>query len=87
MRYILVLFSLFSFLTQANTIEVCASCDIKTIKDAVLIAKDGDTVLVKKGIYKETMIDVNRAIHIIGIDYPVLDAENKTESIFAVKGR
>jgi nitrous oxidase accessory protein len=85
MRYILVLFSLFSFLTQANTIEVCASCDIKTIKDAVLIAKDGDTVLVKKGIYKETMIDVNRAIHIIGIDYPVLDAENKTESIFAVK--
>ena len=83
MRYILVF--LFSISIQANTIEVCASCEIKSIKEAVLMAKDGDTILIKKGVYKENKIDVSKAIHIIGIGYPVIDAENKTESIFAVK--
>jgi len=85
MRYILILFLLFTFTIQANTIDVCATCDVKTIKNAVLLAKDGDTILVKKGVYKESQININRAIHIIGIDYPVIDAENKTESIFAIE--
>ena len=49
------------------------------------MAIEGDTILVKKGIYKETEIDVSKSIHIIGVDYPVLDAENKAESIFTVK--
>lgn len=85
MRYILILFLLFTFTIHANTIDVCATCDVKTIKNAVLLAKDGDTILVKKGVYKESQININRAIHIIGVDYPIIDAENKTESIFAIK--
>ncbi|VAW11300.1 Nitrous oxide reductase maturation protein NosD [hydrothermal vent metagenome] len=85
MRYLLLLFLLFHISALADTIEVCATCKTKTIKGAISIAIDGDTILVKKGIYKETKIDVSKSIHIIGVDYPVLDAENKAESIFTVK--
>jgi len=85
MRYILFLFLLFTLSSRADTIDVCSSCTIKTIKEAVYLAKDGDTVLVKKGVYKERLINVNKAIHIIGVDYPIVDGENKTESIFAIK--
>ena len=84
MRYFILLF-LFTINLHANTIKVCASCPIKTINDAVLLAKDGDTVYVKKGIYKETKININKAIHIVGENRPTIDAEGKPESIFAVK--
>ncbi len=72
---------------MTKTIKVCASCDVKTIKGGVFLAKDGDTVLVKKGIYKETKIYVNKSIHIIGENYPIIDAENKTDSVFAIKAK
>ncbi|MBI2279339.1 MAG: nitrous oxide reductase family maturation protein NosD [Bacteroidetes bacterium] len=85
MRFFLILFLLVTICLQANTIKVCESCKIKTIKEAILLAKDGDTVSVKKGIYKETKINVDKSIYIIGEDYPTLDGQNKTESIFAAK--
>ncbi len=85
MRYLLLLFLFFHISALADTIKVCATCKTKTIKGAISIAIKGDTILVKKGIYKETKIDVSKSIHIIGVDYPVLDAENKAESIFTVK--
>jgi len=85
MRLLLLLFLLFHIGALADTIEVCATCKTKTIKGAISIAIKGDTILVKKGVYKETKIDVSKSIHIIGEDYPVLDAENKAESIFTVK--
>ena len=85
MRFFLIIFLLVTIRLQANTIRICESCKIKTIKEAVLLAKDGDTVLVKKGIYKETKINVDKSIYIIGEDYPTLDGQNKTESIFAAK--
>ncbi len=80
---LLFLFST-NFHAQTKTINVCASCKTKTIKDAVSFAKDGDTILVKKGLYKETQIFVKKSIHLIGEDYPVIDAENKTDSVFAI---
>lgn len=85
MRFFLILFLLVTIRLQAYTIRVCESCKIKTIKEAILLAKDGDTVLVKKGIYKETKINVDKSIYIIGEDNPTLDGQNKTESIFAAK--
>jgi len=71
--------------TQTNTFEVCSACKYTSIKDAVLVAKAGDTVLVKKGIYKETGINITKAIHLIGVDRPVIDAENQKKSIVFVK--
>ena len=85
MRSFLLLFLLLQFTLQAKTIEVCASCKVNTIKEAVDIAVDGDTILIRKGVYKENRININRAIHIIGEGRPVIDGEGKTESIFAIK--
>lgn len=87
-KYLVIYFLIFVLLTVTSfaqtTINVCSNCDIKTIKEGVALAKEGDTVLVKKGLYKETKIFIDKAIHIIGEGNPVLDGENKTESILAI---
>ena len=85
MRNFFILFLFFNLSGYATSIEVCSTCPVKTIKQAVTMAKDGDSILVKKGIYHESQIDISNAIHIIGIDNPVIDGENKQESIFAIK--
>jgi len=68
---------------SARTIDVCTSCKVKSIKKAVLMAQDGDSVLVQAGTYKETKIEITKAVHVVGIGLPVLDGGNLTESIFA----
>lgn len=85
MRLSFVLFCIITISASAKTITVGSTANIKTIKEAVLLAKDSDTVLVKKGLYKESQINVNNAIHIVGEGYPIIDGEYKIESIFAVK--
>jgi nitrous oxidase accessory protein len=70
-----------SFFMQAQTIDVCQTCPISTIKEAINQAKDFDTILVKKGNYKEYDILVNKPLTIIGKDYPVIDGELKGEII------
>jgi nitrous oxidase accessory protein len=70
----------FQFIS-ANTIAVCESCEIKTVKQGIAQAADFDTLLVKKGIYKEYNILVDKPLTIIGEDYPVIDGEKKGEII------
>jgi nitrous oxidase accessory protein len=75
----------FTGYAQSSRIDVCDSCKVKSIKVAIKIAKDGDTILVKKGVYKESKLFINKSVHLIGEDYPVIDAENKTDSVIAIK--
>ncbi|MGB1308697.1 MAG: nitrous oxide reductase family maturation protein NosD [Oceanihabitans sp.] len=70
--------------TSAQTIEVCKTCAITTLKDAISSAKDFDTILVKKGTYKEHNIKVNKPLTIIGKNYPVIDGEMNGEIITIV---
>ncbi|NQX97104.1 MAG: nitrous oxide reductase family maturation protein NosD [Flavobacteriales bacterium] len=84
MRILILIFLFGSLVAQANTIVVSSNSTIKTIKKGVLLAQDGDTVLVKKGIYKEHLINISKAIHLIGEGNPLIDGENKTESILAI---
>jgi len=93
MKYFLIFFLFSTINLQANTIEVCGTCEVQSIKKAVFLAKDGDTILIKKGVYKETKININKSLHIIGENYPIIDASNKAESVliisaenFSVKG-
>ena len=74
-----------TFQVKATKITVCNSCEVTSIKEAVFLAKKGDTILVKKGVYKETLININKSIHIIGENYPIIDAENKKDTIFAIR--
>lgn len=89
----LFILCLFSFLfINAKQIEVCTTCDVSTIKEAVALAEDGDEILIKSGIYKEHGIEIDKSIHITGMDYPVIDGEFKetifkfTSDNFSIKG-
>src|SRR5690606_13231377 len=50
-------------------------------KKAFEKAKNGDTVFIKKGIYREGSITLNKALTIIGENYPEIDGQNKYENL------
>lgn len=66
---------------QAKTITVCSSCSVKTINEALEQAVDGDTILVKKGVYKEANIKIDKEVTIIGEDMPTIDGSQEGEII------
>jgi len=66
---------------SADTITVCGTCDVKSIKEGIALAADFDTLLIKKGTYKEYNILVDKPLTIIGENYPVIDGEKKGEII------
>ncbi len=65
----------------AQTLEVCKTCPITSLKVAIAKAKDFDTIMVQKGNYKEYNVVVDKPLTIIGKNYPVFDGENKGEII------
>jgi len=69
----------------ARTIVVGKNQPITSIRKAIELAKEKDTILVQPGIYKEGNIVVNKNIILLGQNYPVLDGENKFE-ILTVSG-
>ena len=80
MRNLLIILLLFVMSNAlANRIIVGKDKSISTLREGIKTAKDGDTILLNKGIYKEGNIIINKAIYLIGIDGPVLDGENKNE--------
>lgn len=80
-------FLLFTFLlcikvnTYANTIYVGKGKAFTQIKQAVNASKNGDTIVVEGGIYKEGNIIISKSIVLSGKDYPILDGELKYEII------
>ncbi len=84
MRWRFLFLFLVSFYTKANTITVCGNCTVTTINDAVNLAKNGDSILVKKGTYKEhSIILINKSLHLIGEGNPIVDGGNQ-ETIFKI---
>lgn len=82
------LFILFLFLTtlvQARTLEVGRDQLITSLKKAVAMAADGDTILLREGLYREGNVIITKSIRLIGINAPVLDGENKYE-ILTISG-
>ncbi len=85
MKYATLIFCLligFSVRSQENqTIEICASCAVKTIKAGIAIAAEYDTLLIKQGTYKEVNILVNKPLTLKGENFPVIDGEDQGEII------
>ena len=48
-----------------------------SIHNAISLAHKGDTICLQAGVYKEHDITITTKITLIGIGYPVIDAENK----------
>lgn len=68
----------------AQTIEVCSNCDVTSLQEAINTAVAGDTILVKKGTYKEFNIVVDKPLTIKGENFPVIDGEDQGEIIRVV---
>lgn len=69
-----------------RTIIVGKNLPVTSIKSAISLAKEKDTILVLPGIYKEGNIIINKSIVLLGQQFPVLDGENKFE-ILTVSGK
>lgn len=78
------LFLLIGHIGFTQTIVVCENCKTHSLKEAIAVAKEYDTIIVKKGTYKAHNILVNKPLTIIGKDYPVIDGELKGEVITIV---
>ncbi|MBL7742680.1 MAG: nitrous oxide reductase family maturation protein NosD [Chitinophagaceae bacterium] len=59
---------------------------IASLKKAVGLAKDGDTILLKNGTYREGNVLITRSITLIGEANTILDGENKHE-LLTISGR
>ena len=79
MKNIAYIFLFFSTFLYAHVIEVGTNKPVKSIKKALSLAKDGDTVLVHKGIYKEGNIIIDKKIVFMGKNFPILDGQKKYE--------
>ncbi len=73
--------TMFSAYSQTTVIEVCDTCQTTSIKDAIVHAKDFDTLIIKKGTYKEYNIIIDKPLTIIGENYPVIDGQDQGEII------
>ncbi len=60
----------------ADQIEVCSTCRVKTIHEAVGLAQAGDQILIRQGTYREHNIEVNKSLHFLGEKGAVIDGEN-----------
>lgn len=80
-KLFIILFVLIINTTEAAIINVDKSGVLKSIKAALMNAKKGDTILVKKALYKDGNIVIDKAVTVIGIDFPVLDGEGKYEVV------
>jgi nitrous oxidase accessory protein len=76
-NYLFIFLLLCCTFLHAKQIEVCKSCTISTIKQAVEIAEDGDEIFIKKGVYKENDIEINKSLTISGEEGTVIDGTNK----------
>lgn len=81
MKNLVYILCFFCLISNAKTITVGKSYPVKTIKQALALANDGDTVLVTPGIYKEGTILINKKIIFQGKNFPTLDGQNKFEVI------
>ncbi len=63
----------------SKNIRVGRQQKFQTIKSALEITKNGDTVTVEKGLYKEGNIIINTSIHFLGEGMPILDGDKKYE--------
>lgn len=78
LKWILIAVFTFSFsFLQAKEIVVSKNGDVRSVKKALSMAKDGDIIKITKGTYNEYDLNVTKSVKIIGEKGSVIDAEKK----------
>lgn len=81
MKYVHLLFFIFLpvFLWSQSVIEVCPSCGVRSIRQALQQAKDFDVIQVTGGVYKEGNLVIDKKVKLIGKNHPILDGQSQNE--------
>lgn len=75
---VLLLLSTFTA-SSARSLHVGEKKSFVTIKSALHAAQEGDTLIIYPGLYKEGNIVVAKPVTLLGIDFPVIDGDHKSE--------
>ena len=78
----IILFLLISVRISARTIIVGPGQPVRSLKKAIELAGDNDSILLLKGIYREGSLVLTKSLTITGETGSVLDGENKYETLF-----
>ncbi len=86
MKKVIIILMTFIFCTEsfAHIIYVGPRKKVKSIRSAILMASNGDTILVDAGTYKEGNLIISKQLTLIGDKYPIIDGQNKYE-VFSIK--
>jgi len=69
---ILLVFALLVSSANANAIQVCEECDFSNIQDAINASKEGDTILIAPGTYRENL-KIEKSVNIVGGEKTTLE--------------
>ncbi len=86
MKWSLIILLFISYSTAGKTIRVGPQEQVHSLKQAIALAKDKDSILLFPGVYKEGSIILTKSLTIIGQNNPVLDGEKKYE-ILLISGK
>jgi nitrous oxidase accessory protein len=87
MRIFFIILSIFSAIQGfSKKIIVGSGQPVRSLKKAIELANNNDTIVLQKGIYKEGSMVITRSITLIGEGNPVLDGENRYE-ILLISGK
>lgn len=64
---------------QVASVEVSPAGSVRSITEAIRLAKPGARIVVKPGIYREPTILVDKPVQILGEGFPVLDGEGERQ--------
>lgn len=79
--YLILYFLLLNNNSYSKTIVVGNNSPIKSINQGLILAKNGDTIMVHHGLYREGNISIQKQITLIGVNNPIIDGQKKFEPI------
>ncbi|TGK96467.1 nitrous oxide reductase family maturation protein NosD [Leptospira brenneri] len=85
-KNLIPLFILLFFYSEAidsKTISVCTNCTVNSVKQAISISQNGDTIKIQSGTYQEGFLPITKSISIIGETGVVIDGL-KQNHVFGV---
>ncbi len=68
----------------SKTYTICGDCEHTSISETIHLAEAGDTLEVLAGHYQEGNIIIDKSLHLIGQDWPVIDGEGNSEILTVV---
>ena len=80
-RVTLIFLLLLCYESHARSIRAGHGQTVNTLAKAVAMARDGDTIFLTNGIYKESNILLTRAITLIGEGNTILDGQKKNRVV------